>query len=198
MGINALDAQHISTNLANYEAARSGFFTFIVDNLDNIIKATYSGEVADATDSAKYQEAQKKIELNVLRSSVPHFELEVLRYRRGNEEVKFAGVPTFNSGDLVVDDVVGLDTKGILMAWQALGYNIHTRRGGRMVNYKKDCTLVEYTQDYQQIRSWKLYGCWISGLSEDEFNRESDGKRQITATIQYDRAEMLENNTESE
>ena len=33
----SLRAQHISTNLANYEAARSGFFTFIVNDLDNII-----------------------------------------------------------------------------------------------------------------------------------------------------------------
>ena len=40
----SLRAQHISTNLANYEAARSGFFTFIVNDLDNIIRADYTGD----------------------------------------------------------------------------------------------------------------------------------------------------------
>jgi hypothetical protein len=91
---------------------------------------------------------------------------------------------------LVVDDVVGLDTKSVLMAWQGLTYNVHSRKGGRMVNYKKTCTLVEYTQDYEQIRSWTLYGCFISALSEESFDRNNDGPRQITATIEYDRAVM--------
>ena len=59
-----------------------------------------------------------------------------------------------------------------------------------MADYKKTCTLVEYTQDYEQIRSWTLYGCWISSLSEDDFDKENDGKRQIRATIVYDRAVM--------
>lgn len=189
---NSLDARHISANLANYEAARSGFFTLIVDDLDNIVKATYSGDPGDAADSDKISMAQESLKLNVLSSSVPHFSLEVLKYRRGNDEVRFAGVPNFDSGSVKVDDVVGLRTKDILMAWQAKAYNVYTRKGGRMKDYKKTCTLVEYTQDYEQVRSWTLYGCWISSLSEDEFNRESDGKRAIGATIEYDRAEMNE------
>jgi hypothetical protein len=61
-----------------------------------------------------------------------------------------------------------------------------------MVDYKKNCTLIEYTQDYEQVRSWTLYGCWVKGLSEDSFDRENDGKRAITATIEYDRAVMNE------
>jgi hypothetical protein len=189
---NSLDAQHISTNLANYEAARTGFFSLIVDNLDNIIKATYTGDPAAAPKTDKIAKAQEILKLNVLTADVPHFELGVLEYKRGNETVRFAGTPTFNAGSIKVDDVVGVDTKSILMAWQGLAYNVHTRKGGRMVNYKRDCTLIEYTQDYEQVRSWKLYGCWISALSEDAFDKENDGKRAITATIQYDRAVMNE------
>jgi hypothetical protein len=189
---NSLDAQHISTNLANYEAARSGFFSLIVDNLDNIIKATYTGDHAAAPASDKIAKAQETLKLNVLTSDVPHFELETLQYKRGNEVVKFAGVPTFSSGSIKVDDVVGLDTKSILMAWQGLAYNVHTGKGGRMKDYKRKCVLVEYTQDYEQVRSWDLYGCWIKGLSEDAFDKENDGKRAITATIEYDRAIMRE------
>lgn len=189
---NSLDAQHISTNLANYEAARTGFFSLIVDNLDNIVKATYTGDHANAPASDKIAQAQEILKLNVLTSDIPHFELGVLEYKRGNETIRFAGTPTFNAGSVKVDDVVGVDTKSILMAWQGLAYNVHTRKGGRMADYKRNCTLVEYTQDYEQVRSWTLYGCWISGLSEDAFDKENDGKRAITATIQYDRAVMNE------
>jgi len=186
----SLAAQHIAANLANYEAARSGFFTLIVDDIDNIIKASYKGEWQKATANDKIARAQEYLKLNVVKCDVPHFEVAVHEYRRGNDVVKYAGVPTFGQGSLVVDDVVGLDTKSILMAWHGLTYNVHTRKGGRMVNYKKNCTLVEYTQDYEPIRTWTLYGCFINALSEDSFDKTSDGPRQITATIQYDRAIM--------
>lgn len=187
---NSLSAKHISTNLANYEAARTGFFSLIVDDIDNIINAAFSGNAEEAAASDRIARAQETLKLNVIKAPVPHFSLEVLKYKRGNDTVNFAGVPTFESGNIVVDDVVGLDTKSILMAWQALAYNVYTRKGGRMKDYKKNCTLVEYTQDFEQIRSWTLYGCWISNITESEFDKENDGKRQITAKIEYDRAEM--------
>jgi hypothetical protein len=196
-----LDAMHISTNLANYEAARTGFFTLLVDLAPSnstaptaMLKATYGGDPSAAADTDKISanDVQELIKLNVLSFDVPHFDLNTIEYKRGNDTVKFAGTPTFSSGSLKVDDIVGVDTKSILMAWQALAYNVHTRKGGRMKDYKRDCTLIEYTQDYEQVRQWKLYGCWVKTLSEDAFDRENDGKRAITATIEYDRAEMLE------
>ena len=187
---NSLSAQHISANLASYEAARTGFFSLIVDDIDNIVSAAFSGERDAATDNDKIARAQETLKLNVVKAPVPHFSLQALEYKRGNDTVKFAGVPEFQSGNITVDDVVGLDTKSILMAWQALAYNVYTRKGGRMKDYKKNCTLIEYTQDFEQIRSWTLYGCWISEISEGEFDKENDGKRQIQAKLEYDRAEM--------
>lgn len=187
---NSLSAKHISANLASYEAARTGFFSLIVDNIDNIVSAAYSGDPKDAAASDKIARAQETLKLNVIKAPVPHFSLEVLKYKRGNDTVTFAGVPEYQSGSIVVDDVVGMDTKSILMAWQALAYNVYTRKGGRMKDYKKNCTLIEYTQDFEQVRSWTLYGCWISDISEGEFDKENDGKRQITAKLEYDRAEM--------
>lgn len=187
---NSLSAQHISTNLANYEAARTGFFSLIVDDIDNIVKASYSGDSAGAAASDKISRAQETLKLNVVSAPVPHFSLAKHSYRRGNDVVNFAGVPEFTDGEITVDDVVGMDTKSILMAWQALGYNVYTRKGGRMKDYKKNCTLIEYTQDFEQIRSWTLYGCWIQNITEDPFNKEQDGPRKIRAQIVYDRAEM--------
>ena len=187
---NSLSAQHISTNLANYEAARTGFFTLIVDDIDNIVSAAYSGNPNDAAESDKIARAQETLKLNVVQAPVPHFSLQKHSYRRGNDVVNFAGVPDYTDGEITVDDVVGMDTKSILMAWQALAYNVYTRKGGRMKDYKKNCTLIEYTQDFEQIRSWTLYGCWIQNITEDAFNKESDGPRKIRASIVYDRAEM--------
>jgi hypothetical protein len=61
-----------------------------------------------------------------------------------------------------------------------------------MKDYKKTCTLVEYTQDYVPIRTWTLHGVFITKISEGEFDRENDGKRQITADFSFDRAVMTE------
>ena len=189
---NSLSASHISANLANYEAARSGFFSLIVNDIDNIVRASYTGDTASAAEADKIgAQAQETLKLNVVQAPVPHFNIKVEQYRRGNDVVRFAGTPDFpESGEITVDDVVGLDTKSILMAWQGLAYNIHTRKGGRMKDYKKTATLIEYTQDFEQVRSWTIYGCWISNITEDNFNKEQDGKRQIRATIVYDRAVM--------
>lgn len=189
-----LTAQHIATNLNSYEAARSSFFVLVVDGLDNLLKTNYAGGVNDTDavdnmyDAAKAQEILK---LSVTKCPVPSYKVGVMQYRRGNDVVNFAGLPEFQSGSLTVEDTVGLDTKSILMSWLRLAYDPHTLKGGRMKDYKKTCTLIEYTQDYEQIRSWTLYGCFITGLEESEFDKEAgDDKRQITAEFVYDRALM--------
>lgn len=196
MADQSLNTLHISENLAAYEAARNSFFVFYVDptQLTNLYSPDFdpdSGE-AKVEDGTLFdgQMASDAIRLNVVKSSVPNFTIEPLEYRRGNDVVKFAGVPTFSAGSITVDDVVGLRTKDMLYAWQYLAYNPITRKGGRMKDYKKTCTLIEYTQDYEQIRYWTLYGCFITGIDEDGFDRENDGKRQLTVSISYDRAIM--------
>jgi hypothetical protein len=196
MADQSLNTLHISENLAAYEAARNSFFVFYVDptQLTNLYSPDFdpdSGE-AKVEDGTRFdgQMASDALRLNVVKSSVPNFTIEPMEYRRGNDVVKFAGVPTFKDGSITVDDVVGLRTKDMLYAWQYLAYNPITRKGGRMKDYKKTCTLIEYTQDYEQIRYWTLYGCFITGIDEGDFDRESDGKRQMTVSISYDRAIM--------
>lgn len=186
----SLNTRHISSNMAAYEAARSSFFVFIISDLDNLLKPNYTGEIEDAKDTDKIKNAAEYIRLNVVKCEMKDFSIDTLEYRRGNDVVKFAGTPKWDAGSITVDDVVGLDTKSILTAWLHLTYNPHTRKGGRMKDYKKTCTLIEYTQDYEQIRSWTLEGCFVTSLSNDNFDRESNDKRQIQATIEYDRAIM--------
>ena len=192
----SLNTTHISNNLEAYEAARNSFFVFYVDptQLTNLYAPDFDPDSGEAKieDGTLYEgnKASEALRLNVLKASVPNFTITPLEYRRGNDVVKFAGVPTFKDGSIVVDDVVGLDTKSLLYAWQYLAYNPITRKGGRMKDYKKTCTLIEYTQDYEQIRRWTLEGCFVTGIDEADFDRENDGKRQMTVAISYDRATM--------
>lgn len=192
----SLNTMHISENLAAYEAARNSFFVFYVDptQLTNLCSPDFDPDSGEAKieDGTLYdgQIASDALRLNVVKASVPNFTIETHEYRRGNDVVKFAGVPTFKEGSITVDDVVGQRTKDLLYAWQYLAYNPITRKGGRMKDYKKTCTLIEYTQDYEQIRRWTLAGCFVTAVDEGDFDRESDGKRQMTVSISYDRAVM--------
>lgn len=186
---------HINSDMSNYEVARSNYFTFIVNfdipgtTVNNLVKSDFDHQT-EATSSDKITNGQEVIKLSVVSSSVPHFTISPISMRRGNSVMKYAGNPEFPEGTLKVQDFVGLNAKSVLMAWQALAYDEVNDLGGRAINYKKNCSLYEYTQDYTEIRHWDLIGCWVSAVSEDEFSMDADGARQLTATIQYDRAVM--------
>ena len=192
-----LDAKHISDNLENYEAARSGFFSFQVapTELDNLYSVDWNRDGKEAATEANEglynkDKASEYLRLNVVKASVPSFELTTHDYRRGNNIVHYAGVPTYSSGSITVDDIVGLDTKALLYSWLYLAYDPRTKKGGRMKEYKKTATLTEYTQDFERVRSWTLHGVFITKIDEADFDRENDGPRQLTVNISYDWAEM--------
>lgn len=190
-----MSARSIANNLSSNESARSGFFVLEIDNLDNLIQTNKTG--TDAADRMNGEAAKKYLRLHVTKCPVPTYKVNVMEFKRGNDTVKFAGTPTFDGGSITVDDIVGLDTKSILMAWLRLAYDPHTFKGGRMKDYKKTAALLEYTQDYQLVRTWNLYGFFISGLNEGEFDKENDSKRQITAEFSYDYA-LMETNIEDD
>lgn len=188
----SLNTTHISSNYANYEAARSAFFVLTIptDQFENLLKPDYTGEpsAATATDKLDATKSANSLRLNVTKCPIPHFSIGTEEYRRGNDVVRFATVPTWDGGAIDVDDVVGLDTKSIIMAWQYLAYNPNTRMGGRMKDYKKTAILTEYTQDYEPIRQWTIEGIFVTKLSEGDFDKENDSKRKISVEFSYDRA----------
>ena len=213
-----LGTYHISTDLQNYETARSNFFQLIVEDLDELLYPEFSYDGTNEKDATKLvtgkaryakNSGQDILRLSINKAFVPHFSMNPIEVRRGNSVVKFADTPTWDSNKtLEFQDFVGLETKTVLMAWQALAYDVMTDtqgRAGKYVigkdrngndiyrqGYKKDCTLVEYTPDFQPIRYWKLIGCWISAIQESDFDvtNAGGGGRQITVTFEYDRAEM--------
>ena len=195
MADNKMGSYHLADNPALYEVARSNNFEFVVTNLGDLLRAGTDEDTANYIPGAV---AEDVIRLSVESSSVPTYTQEVLSIRRGNSVMKFAGLPNFEDGQLKVRDFIGADTKSALMAWQNLSYNVKTQKVGQMKNYKKDCYLMEYTPDNELIRTWTLKGCWIAGLTMDEFNQEEGGKRSITAKIPYDYAYMLPESLETE
>ena len=184
--VSQVGAYHLSDNPALYEVQRSNNFEFVVTGIDNILRV----DADEGDDNAYITNAAQTLRFSVVQASIPMFSQEPILIRRGNSVMKAAGVPTFPDGSLVVNDFIGADTKSALMAWQNLSYKVKTERVGKMADYKKTCYLCEYTPDYQLVRTWKMLGCWISGLQEDDFNMEDGNKKTITATIQYDKAFM--------
>lgn len=176
---------HMADNPAMYEPQRTNNFEFMVTGLGNrILKAGFN----ENDDNAYLSNPEAVIRLSVKSTSIPHFEQSVIPVRRGNNELKYAGVPSFNAGQLVINDFIGTDAKMALMAWQNQSYNVKTEKVGLAKDYKHDCYLLEYTPDFQLVRTWKLYGCWVSSISESTYDTDSNSVNQVTATIQYDRA----------
>lgn len=184
---NTYGTYHLADNPALYDPMRNNTFEFVVTGLDKLLRVGADG----SEENAYITNAQEVLRLSVDSASIPMFTQEVIPVKRGNSTIKFAGTPSFASGSLVVNDWIGADSKSALMAWQNLSYNVKTDRVGNAADYKKDCWLIEYTPDFtKQVRQWQLKGCFISGLSEDAYSMSSDGKKTISATIEYDRAIM--------
>lgn len=175
-----LGTYHLANDSRLYEPQRTNNFEFVIQDIDNLVN----------TKGERIVNASEVIRLSVVRSSVPHFSQGVIEIKRGNNTMKAAGVPTFDAGDLVVNDYIGADSKSCLMAWQELSYNTKTELVGRMPDYKKRCYLVEYSPDAEMVRQWRLEGCWVSSISEEAFDAESNNKKVITAKIEYDKAFM--------
>ena len=186
MPIEQIGTYHLANNTQLYEPQRSNTFEFVVADLDGIAM------VGATNPNSVFRNAQEIIRCSVVVAPVPHFTQSTVEVKRGNTTMKFAGTPTFDAGQITLNDFIGANTKEILMAWQNLSYNVKTEKVSALArtNYKKDCYLIEYAPDFVKVRQWVLHGCWISGISEDDYNSESSDKKTIQATIQYDWAEL--------
>lgn len=179
-----LGAYHLADNPNLYEIQRTNNFEFSVTGLNDILKP---GLVGDET-SDYIQNGEEVLRFSVASFTAPSFSQEPIRIRRFNNEVKFAGTPSFRESTLVINDYIGADGKSVLLAWQQLSYNTRQETVGNASSYKKDATLSERTPDGQLVRYWELKGCWVSDCQPSDFNYERGEKATVQATIQYDYA----------
>lgn len=178
-------AYHIASNPKLYEPVRTNNYRFLAkfDNID-LLKV---GENPNL-DGSYIRNGQEILDFSVVKFDVPHFKQNALEVRRGNSIVHYAGLPQWDTGTLVINDLVGADGKSVLLAWQALSYSVINDTIPNASEYKIDATVMEYTADNKLVRYWDLIGCWISGIDEDAWDSNSGDKKTINATIVYDRA----------
>lgn len=185
-----IGSYHLAERPDLYEIQRGNNFEFTVEGLNKTLRAGINPEAQPTDDDYIASNAEDVLKFSVVSFTEPHFSQSPIEIRRGNSVFKVAGTPTFDKGSLVINDYIGADGKSILMAWQNLSYNVATEKVGYMKDYKKRCYLREYTPAYKLVRTWTLEGCWVSGIQGGDFNAESNDKKTITATIEYDKAYM--------
>lgn len=170
-----------------YEPQRGNTFLIEVNFPDGFFQ---NDTILQKQSPYAYNKPKEVLRVAVNSSFVPHFAVDAISIKRGNASIKFAGTPTYRDGDIKLTDFIGAGSKDLAMAWQRKVYNSTTEKVGLASDYKVEAKLLEYTPDYQVVRTWTLYGCWISGLSEEDYSHESTDKREITCSMQYDKAEI--------
>lgn len=179
--------RHIANNPDLFEPARSNCFDLCISGIDDLLKEGVNDAVA--TDDDYIYNAGDVIRLSIEDFPVPHYELSTVEVRRVNSNIKFAGQPQWQSGSFKCTDFIGARTKDVLMALRAQAYDINRDVIKEASNYKHTWEVFEYNPDYtKKLRTWKLYGAWISKISENSFTHDSGEKRSIDVTVEYDRA----------
>ena len=185
---DALSTFHISDleSHRKWQPGKGNFFELTVLDIDSLLRPGIEEENAGEGDYIT--NGAEVLKLTVKSFKIPTFEVDDLKITKGNSTVHYAGTPTFQSGSITIDDMVGPESKAVLEAWHNLCYNVLTDKGGRAINYKKDCVVTEYTSDHVKVRAWKLIGTFPTTIDEDDYDKESGDIRHITATLIYDRA----------
>ena len=189
---NTVGAYHLSDplNYNLYEVQRNSHYEFLVPaDMNGLFRDgsfVYENNSADKLTG----NMQEVIRYSVTAAFFPKLQQDEIEIVRGNSSMYAAGKPSWTGGSIRINDFIGSESKEYLYAWRRLSYDLRTDKVGRMADYKKTATLCEYTQDYELIRTWTLEGVFITKVSDDEFNREQDGKRQLKVEFSYDRAIM--------
>lgn len=183
-----LSIYHIASRPSIYEPMRDNTFEFLVHDIDNILKAGVDESVA-AADTDYVTNGQEELRYAVTRANIPNFTQDSFEVQRANMSVKFAGTMKWGDGSIEVVDYVDSESSSTLLAWQRLSGDPVTEKVGRASAYKKHCTLLEYSADFELVRYWDIYGAWIKEANVAEKNAEGgNSKITISATICFDKA----------
>jgi len=184
-------AYHLAGDPSLYQPVRTNNFSFLVDVTANSPLASLVRVNSNPEDPDSYfngNTVQETLNFSVVKFDAPHFSQEEIELKRGNSRIYFAGLPSFKEGSLVINDLMGADGKSIILAWQALSYDLRSDTIPSSEKYKTNATVNEYLPDGRLIRSWDLYGCWVKSVSEDGWDNEGGGKKTVTASIRFDKA----------
>lgn len=145
------------------------------------------GAAGDITEGIEFT-PDNLLRLSLSSHGMPNHSGEVIKIRKGNEEIKFNGQETFEDIDISWTDWIGADIENVVSAWDGLRYNPVTGFSHPAKNYKKYGTIVQYSPDGKIVRTWKLMGIWLNAVKFGEYNRSNNDHREISATIHVDKA----------
>lgn len=142
--------------------------------------------ITDITTIGEEDNPTNSLELIIQQAFLPSVSLNVLELRHGNDAKKFAGVATWNGGQLTIIDVLNKDELQAVMAWFKKTYDWASGNIGLASEYKKMGYITEYASDGRYERQWQVEGMWISSLNVGELDAASGELKKVTMTIEID------------
>lgn len=131
-------------------------------------------------------EGINNLELVIQQAFLPSVSLNVLELRHGNDAKKFAGVATWNGGQINIMDTLSKDELDSILRWFKSTYDWTNAAIGVGSDYKKSGFITEYAADGKYTRQWKVEGMWISSLELGTLDATSGEMKQISMTIEID------------
>lgn len=128
----------------------------------------------------------KKLKFMLVSFPLPKETTEASDISYFNQTIKVAGKTTFDTTTMVLRDAIDYDTEMKFLKWRKKVYDPETGRMGLAADYKLKATVREYTPNGDEYRSWKLEGCWPSGIDYGEMTYEDGGEKQLSVTLCYD------------
>jgi hypothetical protein len=135
--------------------------------------------ILDVTDNSD-------LDLVIQQAFLPKVSLNVLELRRGNDALKFAGVASWEGGQITILDTLQRTELDAVLAWFKQTYNWKTREIGIASEYKKAGYISEFAADGRYMRKWPISGMWISNIDPGSLDAAQGEFKQITFTIQID------------
>lgn len=126
------------------------------------------------------------LELVIKQAFLPSVSLNVLDLRHGNDAKKFAGVATWNGGQINIIDTLSRSELDAILAWFKITYDWTNGAIGVAKDYKKDGVITEYAADGKFTRQWKVEGMWISNIDLGALDSSSGDMKQVSITIEID------------
>lgn len=126
------------------------------------------------------------LSLVIQRAFLPKFSLQPLELRHGNDALKFAGVASWEGGQITVIDTLKRDELDAVLAWLKETYDWTTGEIGYAGDYKKSGYIEEFASDGRFLRRWQVEGLWISDPDMGELNAAQGDMKELSFTIQID------------
>jgi|11BtaG_2_1085332.scaffolds.fasta_scaffold02972_4 hypothetical protein len=131
----------------------------------------------------------------------PSFDVSQSEYQLINHKIKYPGIATWNDIDVTIVDSV--DKKLGVSYYNKLvksGYSFEGKKDGIVKQQYNDGDILIEQIDAEGllIETWTLKNAFIKGIKFGDLDYSSDDLMEITITIAYDSAELVDNKAENE